>query len=208
MIRQTLSKGEATQRVILDAGIQLAREIGVTGLTIGALADRVQMSKSGLFAHFGSKEELQLAVIKAAQERFVEQVVRPAFAEPRGLARIRALLKGWVGWGADVEASGGCLILAAAAEFDDRPGIVHDHLVREQKSWFASLARATEIAIETGELSPEVDTSQFAFELFGLVLSAHHHARLLGDASACNRALAGLERLIDACSVKSHPDRP
>jgi AcrR family transcriptional regulator len=197
MARQA-TKGEATRDAILEAGIALAREVGLSALTIGELADRVHMSKSGLFAHFGSKEELQLAVLKAAQAKFDDDVSRPAFRSPRGLERLRDLFSRWLAWGAAQPTPGGCLILAAVSEFDDRPGAVRDYLATQQRGWLAGLARAVGFAIEAGELPADTDADQFAFELFGLILSTQHHARLLGDLSYLKRAEAGLERLITA----------
>lgn len=195
MIR-AVSKGETTREAILDAGIALAREVGLASLTIGALADRVGMSKSGLFAHFGAKEELQLAVLRAAQERFEECVMRPAFRERRGLTRLRSLCRGWLTWASREDQVGGCLMLAAANEFDDRPGPVRDFLSRQLKDWLASLARTVSLAVEAGELPPDTDVEQFAFEWFGLILSINHHLGLSDDQRFYPMAWRGLERLI------------
>jgi AcrR family transcriptional regulator len=197
MSRQA-TKGESTRDAILEAGVALAREVGLSAVTIGELAERVQMSKSGLFAHFGAKEELQLAVLKAAQAKFDDEVSRLAFQAPRGLARLRDLFSRWLAWGAAQPTPGGCLILAAVSEFDDRPGAVRDYLAEQQRAWLKGLARAVGFAIEAGELPPNTDTGQFAFEMFGLILSTQHHARLLDDLRYLKCAEAGLERLISS----------
>ncbi|MEH6460734.1 TetR/AcrR family transcriptional regulator [Chitinimonas sp. JJ19] len=199
---RTANKGHATREAILDTGIALAREVGLGALTIGELAERVGMSKSGLFAHFGAKEELQLAVLRAAQARFDENVSRQAFLAPRGLARLRELYKRWLGWAASNRQPGGCLMLAAASEFDDRPGPVRDYLARQQEGWLAGLSRTVGFAVEAGELPENTDTEQFAFELFGLILSTHHHVRLLQDERYFALAQAGLERLINAAPLR------
>lgn len=198
MSRPVSQRGESTREVILAAGIDFAREVGLDSLTIGALADRVKMSKSGLFAHFGSKEELQLSVLRAAQKGFNEAVLQPALKAPRGLTRLRRIFEGWLDWCGDSEARGGCVILAASYEFDDRPGPVRDMLADAGRLWLAGLARSAQLAIETGELPANVDTEQFAFQIYGLVLSTHFHMRLLSDPMAPQRALQGLEQLIAA----------
>ncbi|HXH03285.1 MAG TPA: helix-turn-helix domain-containing protein [Candidatus Competibacteraceae bacterium] len=191
-----MSKGEQTRAAILAAALDMARQLGLEGLTIGTLAERLGLSKSGVFAHFGSKEELQLAVLREAQERFVAAVLRPALAEPRGLARLRALFERWLAWSANLPEPGGCLMMAAAYEFDDRPGPVRDALAEGQRAWRASLTRTIRLAIDSGELRPDTDAEQFAFELFGVALAAHHDTRLLGEARAREHALRALERLI------------
>jgi AcrR family transcriptional regulator len=194
--RRPIAKGEATREFILDSAVTLAREVGLSGLSIGMLAERTGMSKSGLFAHFGAKGELQLAVLKAAQQRFDDAVARPAFLAPRGLPRLRGLFEGWLHWSADQPGPGGCVILAAASEFDDRPGPIRDFLCAQQEGWLTGLRRTIGFAMEAGELPQDTDTRQFAFEIFGLILSTHHHSRLLRDARYIDLALAGLERLI------------
>ncbi|MFC4158555.1 TetR/AcrR family transcriptional regulator [Chitinimonas lacunae] len=195
---RSLSKGEATREAILDAAIALAREVGLASLTIGALAERVGMSKSGLFAHFGAKEELQLAVLRAAQARFDEQVLRPALTHPRGLKRLRAMYHGWLDWTMRQERPGGCVILAAASEFDDRPGPVRDFLASQTETWLTGLGRMARLAVEAGELPADTDIEQFAFEWLGLILSVHHHHGLLDDQRFYPMAWRGLERLIAA----------
>jgi len=190
-----LSKGEQTRATILDAAVKLASRDGLDSLTIGTLADTTGLSKSGLFAHFGSREELQLAVLAHGEALFGSRVLQPALAQPRGVARLRALFANWLDWTGSSE-RGGCVMLGAAAEFDDRPGPVRDALVRGQRAWSAVLQKAVRIAIEEGQLRPDTDVEQFVFECFGIALSFHHHARLLGDARARRKALAAHEELI------------
>jgi len=188
-------KGEQTRAAILDAGVGLASRDGLDSLTIGTLADATSLSKSGLFAHFGSREELQLAVLAQAEALFGAKVLQPALAQPRGVARLRALFANWLAWTGSSE-RGGCIMLGAAAEFDDRPGPVRDALVRGQRAWIAVLQKAVRLALDEGQLRPDTDVEQFVFECFGIALSFHHHARLLGDARARRKALAAHEDLI------------
>lgn len=199
--RHTVSRGEQTRQQILTTALGKARECGLEGLTIGSLADELGMSKSGVFAHFGSKEELQIAVLREAAERFTEQVLRPALAAPRGLARVSAILLHWLQYSVASGLPGGCLFIAAAAEFDDKPGLVRDFLQQQQSQWRLSLRKAIALAVEVGDLPADTDVEQFGFELFGLVLASHHDQRLLGEAQASKRAFQGFERLAE------HPPR-
>lgn len=192
----TMSRGEQTRQQILDTALGKARECGLDGLTIGTLADGLKMSKSGVFAHFGSKEELQIAVLREAAEQFTEQVLRPALTAPRGLARMRAILQHWLRYSVASGLPGGCLFIAAAAEFDDRPGPIRTFLQQQQNQWRQSLLKAVHMAVETGELPASTDGEQFGFELFALVLASHHDQRLLGAADALSRANRGFDRLV------------
>src|SRR5712691_2953859 len=194
-----MRKGEQTRTLILNEAVALASQVGLEGLSIGSLATRLEMSKSGLFAHFGSKEDLQLQTLKQAQGLFFGQVVSPALEEPRGLPRLRAFFSNWL---ARVERNdepqGGCLLLSAAVEYDDRPGAVRELLVAGQRELRGAIAKAIRLAIDEGHLMPETDPWQFTFELFGIVLATHHDLRLLADARALNRARDAFERLIEA----------
>lgn len=191
-----MRKGEQTRHDILGEAVALASELGLEGLSIGPLASRLGMSKSGLFAHFGSKEELQLATLRRAQQRFEETVFRPALAAPRGLPRLRALFERWLAWADDPGLPGGCVILGATAEYDDRPGPIRDALAGAQHRLREAVARGVEIAVAEGHFGPETDPEQFAFELFAIVLAAHHDRRLLADPAARNRAGRAFERLV------------
>jgi AcrR family transcriptional regulator len=192
-------KGERTRSAILDEALALASRRGLEGLSIGALASALGMSKSGLFAHFGSKEDLQVCTLERAQARFEAAVFRPALARPAGLPRLRALFANWLAWlegGADLP--GGCPILAAATEYDDRPGPVRDRVVAGQRELRGALAKAVHGAVDAGDLRPGTDPWQVTFEIYGMILSAHHARRLLGDPRAVFRAQEALERLIAA----------
>jgi AcrR family transcriptional regulator len=157
------------------------------------------MSKSGLFAHFGSKEDLQLLTLKQVQTLFLEQVFSPALKHPRGLPRLRVLFSNWLAWvERNDDLPGGCLMLAASAEYDDRPGAVRDLLVAGQRELRGAIAKAIRLAIDEGHLKSQTDPWQLTFELFGIILATHHDRRLLGDARALDRAADALERLIEA----------
>ena len=193
-----MKKGDRTRTLILNDALAVAAEVGLEGLSIGALAGRLGLSKSGLFAHFGSKEDLQLATLRHSQERFEQTVFRPALALPRGLPRLRALFENWLGWIARTERPGGCVILAASVEYDDRPGPVREALVAGQRELRGALAKAVRLAIEEGQLLPDTDPWQVVFELMGIVLAVHHDRGLLDDPRALDRARKAFERLVAA----------
>jgi AcrR family transcriptional regulator len=194
-----MRKGEQTRSLILNEAAALASQVGLEGLSIGSLAGRLHMSKSGLFAHFGSKEDLQLQTLKQAQALFVEQVFAPALKAPRGLPRLKALFSNWLAW---VESSdtlpGGCVIVAAAAEYDDRPGAMRDVLAAGQRELRGAVAKAIRLAMDEGHLRADTDAWQLTFEVLGIVLATHHDLRLLGDARAAERARRAFDRLIAA----------
>jgi AcrR family transcriptional regulator len=192
-----MRKGEQTRSAILAAACELAARDGLEGLTIGALAERMGMSKSGVFAHFGSREDLQIAVLKAYEQRFVEDVLRPGLEAPRGLARLRAIFGHWLERTA-VEAASACIWISGATEYDDRPGSVRDELVGMVRSWQRELVRAIGQAVDTGELRADTDPSELVFDLYGVILVLHHDARLMDSPDAPARARRAFERLIDA----------
>jgi AcrR family transcriptional regulator len=189
-------KGERTRELILDGAVRLASELGLEGLSIGRLADELDLSKSGLFAHFGSKEDLQVQTLDRAAERFRDVVVRPAFAVPAGEARLRMLFDRWLEWPRRVKQPGGCIFMAAAAELDDRPGPARDRLVALQKEWLAAIAKVFRGGQETGAFRRDLDPGQIAFEFMAIGLSCHFAARLLRDPHAVARARAALDRLV------------
>jgi AcrR family transcriptional regulator len=189
------TKGEDTRHEILIRGAELAKVVGLEGVTIGRLAEELKMSKSGLFAHFGSKEALQIAILDHTAARFVDGVVRPALACPRGEARLRHAFDGWITWGLG-SGPGGCLFVAAAAELDDQPGPVRDRLVEVQRDWLESLAQIVRSGQRDGRFGADVDPEQVAFELHGILLSAHHAERLFSDPDAVRRARTAFERLL------------
>ena len=188
-------KGQQTRAAILEAALSLASQMGIEGLSIGALAEVTGMSKSGVFAHFGSREELQISVIREYHERFEEEVFVPAIRQPRGLPRLRALFEGWVAKVA-TEIDSGCIYISGAVEFDDRPGPVRDALAGMVVTWHGSLVRAIRLAIEMGHLRPDTDPMQMQFEIHGLILALHHDARFLRSPKALDRAHTAFERVI------------
>ncbi|MBX3601950.1 MAG: TetR/AcrR family transcriptional regulator [Rubrivivax sp.] len=193
---RALHKGQQTRATILDAALALASHMGLEGLSIGALAEVTQMSKSGVFAHFGSREELQISVIREYHARFEEEVFFPAMHEPRGLPRLEALFERWVRR-VSVEIDSGCIYISGAVEFDDRPGPVRDALAGMVQAWHAALSRAIAIAVDEGHLRADADRDQLLFEIHGLILALHHDARFLRIPGAPDRARAGLRRLLD-----------
>ena len=190
------SKGAATRDSIIDRAYQIVRKEGFEGLSIGTIADSVGMSKSGVFAHFGSREDLQLAVLDAAAQRFTEHVFLPALRERRGLPRLEAIGRRWMKWLRSEQ--GGCPMVSAAIEYDDRPGVIRERVIFYQTRLRKELARAIDMAVESGELSKDTDSAQLAFEIFGVELVVHHDSRLFGFDEAIERGERALERLI-AC---------
>jgi len=199
-LHKHLHKGQQTRAAILEAALGLASHMGLEGLSIGALAEVTQMSKSGVFAHFGSREELQISVIREYHARFEEEVFFPAINEPRGLPRLRALFERWVRR-VSVELDSGCIYISGAVEFDDRPGPVRDALAGMVRAWHAALQRAISLAVDAGELRPDTDPTQMLFEVHGLILALHHDARFLRLPGALDRARAGFERTLSYYSV-------
>ena len=190
------TKGEQTRAAILDEALKIASRLGLEGLTIGSLADATAMSKSGLFAHFGSREDLQLAVLEHAAQRYGELVFVPALKVERGLPRLRALFARWLDWTLESGLPGGCIMISAAAEYDDRPGPIRDAVIANQHRGRAISEKAVRLAIEEGHLRPGTDPEQIAFEMLGIVLASHNHRRLLGDKESRKRALTAFEQLI------------
>lgn len=188
-------KGQQTRATILEAALGLASQMGLEGLSIGALAEVTQMSKSGVFAHFGSREELQISVIREYHARFEDEVFYPAVREPRGLPRLRALFERWVRR-VSVEIDSGCIYISGAVEFDDRPGPVRDALASMVVAWHRALERAIRIAVDEGHLGADTDATQMLFEMHGLILSLHHDARFLRLPGALDRARRGFEHVL------------
>ena len=192
---RALHKGQQTRAAILEAALGQASHMGLEGLSIGALAEVTRMSKSGVFAHFGSREELQIAVIREYHARFEEEVFFPAVSEARGLPRLRALFDRWVGR-VSVELDSGCIYISGAVEFDDRPGPVRDALASMVRAWQAALQRAISLSIEAGHLQPDTDALQMLFEIHGLILALHHDARFLRLPGAVDRARRAFDRIV------------
>ena len=197
----TTRKGEQTRTAILDEALKVASKLGLEGLTIGGLADATGMSKSGLFAHFGSREDLQLAVLEYAAQRYGETVLMPALKIERGLPRLRAMFGHWLDWTLASGLPGGCIMIAAAAEYDDRPGPIRDAVIANQHRGNAVTRKAVRLAVDEGHLKPDTDPEQISFELLGIVLASHNHRRLLGDKEARKRALTAFDELIARHSI-------
>ena len=198
-----MRKGEKTRGTILDGALKLASELGLEGLTLGRLANELDLSKSGLFAHFASKENLQVQTLERAAERFTDVVVRPALAEPAGEKRLRALFERWLEWPKRVPQPGGCIFVAAASELDDRPGAARDRLVELQRDWRVTVTRVVRRGQEVGAFRRDVDPEQVAFEIQGIGLGRHFAARLLRDPRAGERAWAAFERLVADIRARS-----
>ncbi len=193
-----VGKGETTREAILRHAVGLASRVGLSGLSIGRLAHELELSKSGLFSHFHSKEALQLQVLEYGAARFVESVVKPALAAPRGVGRIEALFERWLSWSRSDPISGGCFFVAMATDLDDRPGPTRDLLVRLQRSWMGLLADLVRATVREGRFRPDTDAEQFANDMYGVMLAYHHASRLLDDPAAEERARRALAALVDA----------
>jgi AcrR family transcriptional regulator len=197
-----LGKGEQTRTAVLDRAVELASAVGLEGLSIGRLAGETRLSKSGLFAHFASKEDLQVEILEHAAERFTAVVLKPALAAKRGEPRVRELFERWLRWGFEISRPGGCIFVAASAELDDRPGPARDRLARLQRDWLDYLAGAVRIAKDEGHFRAEVEPEQFAFETYGIALMTHLAVRLLRDDEAVRRARKAFGRLVESARAR------
>ena len=198
---RAMLKGQQTKAAIVDAAMGLATHLGLEGLSIGVVAEVTQMSKSGVFAHFGSREELQISVIREYFKQFEQAVFYPALEAPRGLPRLRVLFDKWMRLVAG-EVQAGCIFISGAAEFDDRPGPVRDALAGSVKTWLSAVYRAVQQAKEMGHLSANSDENQIAFEMHGLILALHYEARFLKNAGSIERTNAGFNHVLGRYGVK------
>jgi AcrR family transcriptional regulator len=192
---RALIKGRQTKASIVDAALGLASHIGLEGLSIGALAEVTHMSKSGVFAHFGSREELQISVIREYHRMFEAEVFYPAMQAARGLPRLKALFANWM-QRVSIELQSGCIFISGAVEFDDRPGPVRDALASSVQAWLSAFCRAVEQAKEAGDLRADADERQVAFEIHGLILSLHYEARFLKNPGAVACANTGFDNIL------------
>jgi AcrR family transcriptional regulator len=202
-----ISKGLQTRAAILDAALDIASRDGLEGLSIGRLAERMGKSKSGVFAHFGSREELQIALIDEYARRFMDAVFYPAIRLPRGLPRLKAMFENWLHRVQTVEIPNGCVFISGAVEFDDREGPVRERMVAVNRGWQGEMRKAAEQAIECGHLRADCDPEQLVFELYGVMLALHHDARLLRDARAVERAHRAFDRTVGFYAASAHPRR-
>jgi AcrR family transcriptional regulator len=191
-------KGERTRQSILEKAVDLASLEGLEGLTIGRLADELKMSKSGLFAHFGSKEELQLATVEAASQRYIAEIFAPALKEPRGYPRLLAICDSWLSYIKRGVFPGGCFFAAASFEFDSRPGAVRDFVRRLMDDWIGALEKAIRMAQDEGHLDRSVDPAQLAFELNSLFFGANFAHYLRNDTLALEKAERAVRTRLEA----------
>jgi AcrR family transcriptional regulator len=193
-----LERGERTRRQILDVAVHLASAEGLESLSIGQLASKLKMSKSGLFASFGSKEDLQFATIERARQIFVDAVVRRAMMAPRGLPRLWALCDSWLDYASRGVFRGGCFFTAVSAEFDSRPGPIRDRVAALMKEWLSTLSVAVRKAQEAGHLRADADPDQLAFEIHSFSMGANWAHQLHGDKGAFDRARAAIRQRLSA----------
>jgi AcrR family transcriptional regulator len=190
-----MRKGELTRAAILDVALELASREGLEGLTIGLLADKMNMSKSGVFAHFGSREDLQMEVLKLYHHRFEQEVFFPSVKEARGIPRLQAMYARWIKR-VSVEIASGCIYISGAVEYDDRPGPIREELVSMVRAWQGALLRCVQQCIDAGQLQTDTDAQQMVYEMYGLILALHHDARFLRQPGSVDRARVGFERLL------------
>jgi AcrR family transcriptional regulator len=192
---KTSAKGLQTKAAIVEAALSLAAEVGLDGLTIGNLADVMHMSKSGVFAHFGSREELQVSVVWEYHHHFRAEVFEPALAQPKGLPRLRALIDNWVSR-ISAELASGCLFTSGAVQFETQDGPVREALTESVSSWLAALGRAVEQAKAEGHLRQDCDAALIALQIHGLILSLHYQTRFLKNHDALALAALGFDQLL------------
>jgi AcrR family transcriptional regulator len=191
-----MRKGELTRAAILDVALELASREGLEGLTIGLLADKMNMSKSGVFAHFGSREDLQMEVLKLYHYRFEQEVFVPSVKEARGIPRLQAMYARWIKR-VSVEIASGCIYISGAVEYDDRPGPIREELVSMVRTWQGALLRCVQQCIDGGQLQAATDARQMVYEMYGLILALHHDARFLRQPGSVDRARTGFDRLLE-----------
>ncbi len=199
------AKGQQTKAAIVDAALRLASQVGLEGLSIGAVAEIMHMSKSGVFAHFGAREELQISVVREYFHRFEQEVFTPVLALPRGLPRVEALFANWMKRVA-VEIQCGCIFISGAVAFDDRPGPVRDALADSVNTWLGAFRRAVLLARDQGHLRADVDADQMAYEIHGLILALHYEARFLNKPGSIARAHAGFDHVLSTYSQGTPAD--
>ncbi len=189
----------STKDRIIQVAYDWTSKFGLDSITIGELAKAVGMSKSGLFGHFKSKEKLQMMVLDFTAENFTQAVVRPALKKPRGLDRLEAMVDNWIKW-SSADNLGGCPFIAAAIEFDDKPGNIRDSIVRYLKTMTGTYAKAADIAVEEGQLPKSADTKQMAYEIYSMMIGYHVYSRLLADDTSKQKLKDGYKRVIENAS--------
>lgn len=191
-------KEKDTKTAILEKGLEMATHLSLEAITIGGLANEMKMSKSGLFAHFQSKENLQLEILNYAAKHFTEFVISPALKVERGIPRIKAIVENWINWGNMFQ--GGCIFVDATTEFNDRPGNIQNILFNQQKQWIDVLRRIGESAIKAGHIKADTDCDQFAYDLYSLVLGHYYYDQLLSDSKINQRKEISLENFLKTYS--------
>jgi AcrR family transcriptional regulator len=189
-------KSELTRAAIVGAALDMALAEGLEAISLQVVADRIGLSKSGVFSRVGSREALQKAVIEEFGHRFIAEVFVPSMQVPKGLPRLNEIVRRWIIRTRDVEASTGCLYTAGAFELDDRAGELRDHLLSEVTRWRAALRRTVLQAIEAGHLAPDTDADQLVGELSALIMGMLHDTRFLRDPRAADRTQASWDRLV------------
>lgn len=199
-------KGKDTKITIIETGLEMASQLGLECVTIGNLSKEMEMSKSGLFAHFQSKENLQIDILNYAAEDFRQYVILPALKIKRGIARIRYLVERWIEWGEKL--TGGCIFVSAGMEYSDRPGKVREALLKQQEEWIDSLSKIAQSAIKAGDFREDIDCGQFAFDLYSLLLGFHYYYKLLNDNKTKQRQQVAFEKLLDTYRRKPQKKNP
>jgi AcrR family transcriptional regulator len=202
------ARGGRTRNAILARAVHIASVHGLEGLTVGSLAAQLRMSKSGLFAHFGSKEDLQLATVEHARQIFIEKVTLPAIAAPRGMPRLWGLIEHWLALVEKHVFQGGCFFSAASFEFDSRRGVVRDRIAAIMHEWIGAMTRAVYGAQETGHLDRKIDPTRLAFEIHAIAMGAHWAHQLLDDKRAYSRARSILLERLRSISTPECPHLP
>lgn len=191
-----MTKGSDTKNVILQTALDMASRLSLESVTIGSLAKATGMSKSGLFAHFQSKENLQIEILRFAADDFSSHVILPALRQKAGVNRIKNLVDNWIRWGAKL--TGGCIFVSASTEFSERPGKVRDYLLYQQEQWLDFLKRIARSAIQANDFREDIDCDQFAFDLYSLLLGYNYYYILLNDHASKMRQEQALEQLLNA----------
>ncbi len=198
-LKTDTSKSSTTKDLILASALKIVSVHGIEGLTIGELAKSVGMSKSGLFAHFAAKDQLQLEVLKRATQHFVDVVMRPAFKAPRGEPRLIQMTENWFSYlNEESSLPGGSILIAASVELDDRPGSLRDFVQQAQRDLISNVSRATQMAIDEGHFKAGLDVDQFAWSIYSFVLGYHHFKRMLNDPKAETFYKHSMEKLMEA----------
>jgi AcrR family transcriptional regulator len=202
------ARGQRTRTAILRRAVDIASAEGLEGLTVGRLAEDLGMSKSGLFAHFGSKEELQLATVDTAREIFIEQITRPALGAPKGMPRLWSILDRWLAYIERGIFKGGCFFTAASFEFDSRRGAVRDRIAEIMREWIGVLVRAIEQAQKAGHIDPKIDATHVAFEIQSIAIGGHWANQLFDDRGSYSRSRAAMLNRLRSVATPRCPPLP